>query len=172
MPTPAIIVSGWNRCGLAQLSNTNVTPLCRAAFSNVTGPRTTADLPCGWMEGIREMAGLQGVADELGNKEKPRLGSRKDAATPKVLRINWRRVNKGQCCFDRRLSREVIFWGPSILRTWSAATSVTVRTIPLANPLQWKQPCFRFQNQNARADRWKEKAPRWSLQGGKYTQTE
>src|ERR1035438_6329776 len=107
MPTPAIAVSGWRRCGLEELSNTNVTPLCRAAFSNVMGPRTTADLPCGWMEGIREMAGLQDVTDELGNKEKPRLGSRKDAATAKVPRINWRRVRKGQCCFDCRLSWEV-----------------------------------------------------------------
>src|SRR5258708_19751269 len=95
MPTPAIAVSGWRRFGLAELSNTNVTPLCRAAFSNGMGPRTTADLPCGWMEGIREMAGLQGVTGVLGYKEKTRLGSRKDAGTPTVPRIYLRRIRLG-----------------------------------------------------------------------------
>src|ERR1039458_73593 len=112
MATPAIRVSGWRRCGLALLSNTNVTPLCRATFSNVMGPRTTADLPCGWMEGIGEIAGLQDVTNELGNKERPRLGSRNDAATAKVPRINWRRVREGQYCFDCRLSRKVILGVP------------------------------------------------------------
>src|SRR6266567_809202 len=112
MPTPAIAVSGWSRCGLAELSNTNLTPLCRATFSNVMGPRATADLPCGSKEGICEMAGLPGVTDELGYKEKPRLGSRWDAATPNDPRINWRRVRKGQCCFDCRLSLEVNLGAP------------------------------------------------------------
>src|SRR5580698_10595071 len=112
MPTPAIAVSGWRRCGLAELSNINVTPLCREMFSNVMGPRTTADLPCEWMEGIRKMAGLQNVVDELGYREKPRLGSMKDAATPKVLRISWRRDIKGQSCFDCWLWWEVIFGAP------------------------------------------------------------
>ena len=42
-----------------------------------------------------------------------------------------------------------------------------------ANEPRWKHPCFRFQNQNARADRWKTNAPRWSLLGyGKYGRTE
>src|SRR5579863_8765120 len=112
MATPAIAVSGWRRCGLALLSNTNVTPLCRATFSNVMGPGTTIDLPCGWLEGICEMTGLQDATDELGNVEKARLGSRKDAATANVRRMNWRRVRKGRCCFDCRLSWEVILWAP------------------------------------------------------------
>jgi hypothetical protein len=61
-----------------------VTPPCRAKFSNVMGPGATADLPCGRLEGMLSTAGLHDVALDLGDKEKPRLGSREDAATAKV----------------------------------------------------------------------------------------
>jgi hypothetical protein len=111
--TPAIIVSIWKRRALALLSIAKVTPLFATMFSNKMG--LTAVLPCGRMGAIPWTAGLEGVAEDMGEEDKPYLGRSEEAPRARALRIAWRRVRRGKSCKDEKgLAESGMFNAPPI----------------------------------------------------------